>query len=772
MQLKKNLVNAILTVSITTLVLGVLACGHDRERNNTTDFPGIALPASFRASEASTSETSSVPPTQTLRGGYVAKKLPPGGYPDYVWDGPIPSSFQESPQSAELVMQGKILPLAQRLPGPEDILVVPPDDEIGIYGGTMRITTAGLGSTKVTSFSKAGCFKMDPDGISRSVNICMEMRLSEDGKVYTFKLRKGARWSDGYPLTIKDFRFAWEDLNYNREYTPFIPIIFSDPVTGNRPKFKILDDLTWSLTFESPNYTVIESKEGAMASGSKGCGGSYLCFYSAAHIYKRYHPRYAASGDLKDEMKFQSVEDWTRLMRMMQGMSSFEGVPYKPVPTEYDPEYVYDGDHYTPYMGGYITTVLKDQATELARNHYSVMVDPNGNQLPYLDSVITFIVESRDVSVFKSVGGESDVNGIDLIQSEFPLYLANMEKGDYSVQMYRGASGGDVVTRINQEYNEDPEIGRLLRSQDYRTALSLGWNRVAVNETIYSGLGTPQNWVPHPSTPYYPGLEWANLDAVHDVERANKLLDSLGFVDIDGDGIRNRTDGAGNLQLYFEADRVYFPVIQLLQTQWKELGILLHIREGARAFRAAERNKQYFVMGGSSYGVNPWSVAWTPLAPLVKGHSLAPTIGEYYQTRGREGMAPDGPDDSYLPLAPEGTYPADSSGNLKHLQDLWGEGLSIQQYSPRRIELGKQIFKVGVTEKYNIGGLAFTGIGGRGIRIKRNNFRNTPRNHFPTSVGGYAEAYCFEDGIDNYHNPGNRSKKYKSINFLDPAYWD
>jgi oligopeptide transport system substrate-binding protein len=33
---------------------------------------------------------------------------------------------------------------------------------------------------------------------------------SEDGKKYTFKLRKDAKWSNGDPVTAKDFVYAWQ----------------------------------------------------------------------------------------------------------------------------------------------------------------------------------------------------------------------------------------------------------------------------------------------------------------------------------------------------------------------------------------------------------------------------------------------------------------------------------------------------------------------------------------------------------------------------------
>ncbi|MGO8148165.1 ABC transporter substrate-binding protein, partial [Rhizobium leguminosarum] len=38
--------------------------------------------------------------------------------------------------------------------------------------------------------------------------------ISPDGKVYTFKLRDGIKWSDGHPVTAGDFVFAFQRLVY------------------------------------------------------------------------------------------------------------------------------------------------------------------------------------------------------------------------------------------------------------------------------------------------------------------------------------------------------------------------------------------------------------------------------------------------------------------------------------------------------------------------------------------------------------------------------
>ncbi len=36
--------------------------------------------------------------------------------------------------------------------------------------------------------------------------------VSDDGKVYTFKLRADGKWSDGTPVTADDFVFSWRRL--------------------------------------------------------------------------------------------------------------------------------------------------------------------------------------------------------------------------------------------------------------------------------------------------------------------------------------------------------------------------------------------------------------------------------------------------------------------------------------------------------------------------------------------------------------------------------
>ncbi len=286
-------------------------------------------------------------------------------------------------------------------------------------------------------------------------------------------------------------------------------------------------------------------------------------------------------------------------------------------------------------------------------------------------------------------------------------------------QGFTSATGYDQPTFLvlGQEYNADPEIGRWLRTKEFRVALSLAIDRQAINQIVYQGTGTPGNWLTVPRSQYHPGSEWATLDAVRDVERANEILDEIGLVDSDGDGLRDRADGAGALTLRWEvgggfgvaslrADvvgRSYNTIADLIKTHWREIGIGLDWTEGPNTFQKMKENKQYVGIHSTPYQPEPWKTSWFRLVPISGSTHFAPEIGRFLETGGLEGMAPSGPDPAYQPPAPGDTYPADSTGALKRMQDLWQEGLEHRQGDTRRIEIAKELFTIASEEKYTFG---------------------------------------------------------------------
>ena len=723
------------------------------QTQSSVEEAAMAAKAAQEAAEKAASEAAMavVEPVQPY-----GKPLGVGGYFDYRFTGPKPTTFQESPMSAELVKQGQLPPLMERLPVPEDVHVVPPPNEIGTYGGTWRATRHN--QRYLQQYANGHPLQLNADGASYVERVAKGMDHSEDGRVYTFHLRRGGKWSGGSDLTSEDFRFTWEDINYYNNAAskaaglsgnglgPDTPYSRArDPVTGEGARFAVIDDYTFSFTFDSPNYTFFAGTTSAR--GPVSCGSGW-CWYTSDEYAKQFHEKYADSAALAKMVADGEFEDWTKLF---QNRVSW---------TNCGDNCIENGQ---PSAGAWKMEYFLSDQSSMVRNHFYFGVDPDGNQLPYVDGIINFKMESVDVAILRAMQGESDLDADTLSRqmSGIPLFITNMERGDYSIYHWPDLSGGDHSLFFNQTWNEDQELGRWLRTQDFRIALSLAIDRGAINNIVFSGVGYAQNYVVHETSPHYPGKRFETIDAIpQDIARANQILDGLGLVDTDGDGFRNRLDGGGNLALYTGVPGLRVPVTELLESDFAKIGIKLNWKEDGGHWGLIRQNQQYLGISNVNGSSNLWARG-NPVAPYRSGEPQGPLIGQYLTSGGQEGMAPTGPDPDWLPTAPEGTWPADATGNIKFLLDSWTEGAQLPDHDPRKIEIGQAMSRVVALEKYQLGTIAFTGFS-RGLIVKRNNFRNVPERQIRYEHGLYNMVNAFEDGMDNYHNPGNRSRRYTS----------
>ncbi|MCW9132547.1 peptide ABC transporter substrate-binding protein [Bacillus paramycoides] len=113
-------------------------------------------------------------------------------------------------------------------------------------------------SSQMLGNTMEGLYRLDKD--NKPIPAAAESSTkSEDGKKYTFKLRKDAKWSNGDPVTAKDFVFAWQrllDPKTTAEYA-FIafPIKNAEAVNkGEKPVtelgVKAVDDNTLEVELE------------------------------------------------------------------------------------------------------------------------------------------------------------------------------------------------------------------------------------------------------------------------------------------------------------------------------------------------------------------------------------------------------------------------------------------------------------------------------------------------------------------------------------------
>ncbi|MFX3623381.1 MAG: peptide ABC transporter substrate-binding protein [Ectobacillus sp.] len=105
-----------------------------------------------------------------------------------------------------------------------------------------------------------GLYRLDKN--NKAVpGVAEKYEKSEDGKKYTFKLRKDAKWSNGDPVTAKDFVFAWKralDPATKSEYA-YIMFDVKNAQAINEGKaspdtlgVKAIDDYTLEVELEQP----------------------------------------------------------------------------------------------------------------------------------------------------------------------------------------------------------------------------------------------------------------------------------------------------------------------------------------------------------------------------------------------------------------------------------------------------------------------------------------------------------------------------------------
>ncbi len=182
-----------------------------------------------------------------------------------------PSTVKESPLLAEMVKRGLIPPVDQRLPVPEDRLVVKPLHEIGRYGGTARTFNAEDPKRPYTSMMLMGTdgpFKATPEAKPGVPLVFKSADHNDNYTVWTLKLRKGLKWSDGYPLTTQEFLDKWKLFSSNPDVNPTVrnmkvtiedkAVTFYNEYNDKRTvKKEVVDDYTMRFTSDYSYPTLI-----------------------------------------------------------------------------------------------------------------------------------------------------------------------------------------------------------------------------------------------------------------------------------------------------------------------------------------------------------------------------------------------------------------------------------------------------------------------------------------------------------------------------------
>jgi len=110
-----------------------------------------------------------------------------------------------------------------------------------------------------------GLMRIGPN--NRPVNgMAEDVEISEDKKVYTFRIREDAEWHDGKPVTAYDFEYAWKRALNPKTQSEYAYILY--PIVGaeeyhkgigsvNKVGIKSLDSKTLKVTLKQPELSFL-----------------------------------------------------------------------------------------------------------------------------------------------------------------------------------------------------------------------------------------------------------------------------------------------------------------------------------------------------------------------------------------------------------------------------------------------------------------------------------------------------------------------------------
>lgn len=441
-----------------------------------------------------------------------------------------PAQFNEAPMLAEQVEAGELPPVTDRLPA-QPYVVPHRWVTTGNYGGQLLMSTDDSTATLLKEYSYGHSFlRFLNDGLDIGPGLAHSWESNDDGSQWTFHFREGLKWSDGQPWTTADIMYWWEDLVQHPDHTQGPP----DDVRSGRDTLAELsapDDHTLVLTFDAPAPVTPEKVAAWVNRVEVG-----PWWHLPKHYLQQFHPDY--NDDVTSDTWFQEHDQRA--------------------------DSVINAD--CPTMAGWRTTTYDEgSSVVMERNPYCWEVDTEGNQLPYIDRLNWNVVQDSEVQRLQFTEGRIDyVHGrhTALVLDDVSALQEAADRTGVGVRFWDSGSGTGSILFFNQDFPGE-KMRELIRDRRFRRALSFGFNREDTRKAIYYDTGELTTGTLSPKGLIFKindeaeqrYVEWRDAYVAHDPERAMELLDELGVVDSNGDGMREMPDGSElEVSLDFPAD--------------------------------------------------------------------------------------------------------------------------------------------------------------------------------------------------------------------------
>ena len=147
------------------------------------------------------------------------------------------------------------------------------------------------------------------------------MEVSEDGLVYTFKIREDAKWSDGEAVTADNFKYSWlralnketaAEYAYQLFYIKNAEKFYNGEVTADEVGINVIDEKTLEVTLETPTAyfpqllaftTYVPLREDIVSADPEG-------WATNPETYVSNGPFKLVQWDMKDQLVFEKNENY------------------------------------------------------------------------------------------------------------------------------------------------------------------------------------------------------------------------------------------------------------------------------------------------------------------------------------------------------------------------------------------------------------------------------------------------------------------------------
>ena len=395
-------------------------------------------------------------------------------------------------------------------------------------------------------------FETDGDFLATDEGIA-SMSVDEEAKVVTIKIREGVKWSDGEPLKIEDLMLPYEIIGHP-DYTGVRYDADFKNIVGAEEYNAGTADTISGITKVDETTMTIALKEVSPAIASIGAG--IWGYAEPSHI-------------IKDIPVAELVEhDAVRLNPVTLG-------PFK------------------------INKIVPGESVEYVKNEHYWKGEPK------LDGVVVKVVPSSSAAVALQNGEYDMAVGFGATQYDQIESLENIEilAREELAYTYLGFKLGKMDTEAGQVVM-DPNAK--MADKNLRKAMGYALNIEEVSDVYYYGLRSRANsFIP----PVFASFHNADLPGyTYDPEKAMELLDEAGYVDKDGDGIREDKEG-NPLEIRLatmSGDDIAEQITQYWLQNWADVGLNVTLTTG----RSIEFNAFYDKVQADDPEIDIFMGAW------------------------------------------------------------------------------------------------------------------------------------------------------------------